>query len=1485
MWITIVAILVVIALIAAAFAVMMGGGEKKELTGSILGGDEIQVDAGRTAQLSAVVKYGDKDITNETGVKYKWSVDPTTLGSFTIRARPSVPFRADIFEGTGTLRCEVTYDNTTLNVHEKINLTKPIRVLPPFLDSISVFPSMKTIEPGASYSFRATAMSSVALPIAGLEYTWSVSGMDEGTYTLNSTSGPSVTLTAGTTLGSLNLSATATYAGVTKTGSANVTIGYLPPRSVDYRWYDMFNVPFGEWWDWRWNYYHSEEIQSREYPYWYKYHSTPPGHYWSYTNMRLNITGRNVSEVNMNDRPEFIPFLSPIERGGTAVIDWYMQYLTADEMKRYPDATSAWLDGWVVSLNGTVTLDKQAAKAVLNLTDYGFENFNEWWGDHASEVNEKYGAWVVKEAGPGRLDILPMYETPLGIFTFAISAAKVGTSIVLTYDTVTWGMDALLTRWMRESFMPTEWYFEDMTFRMTIGPEWATIDCDSAVAYAAFASEGIEQRNNGDRGWPVWAWQAMMQDYLPSTLTNPVSMFDKYMDQEYPCFFPGSAKYGSFVPYDITPGAWNLSENETLTLTWPEGMQLFRYNTGIGSAVNVTDDMVCEYVEPSPGDKPGQVIIDSVNRTVTFVGPIDMWTWSKTQSNHTFLKDEWERLNGELLPYGVPYVEFRKKDPVVLYLDHFGIEMADSVPADDNVTVTVTAYDQYGNKFAAYNGTINFTSTDAEAMLPDNYTFNPLTDEGNHTFIGGVSFKTMGPQTLTVVNVSTEPPLRTGSKTVNVLAKRTADSIGVEVYHIPAVGVPEDVTVTVYDQYGDRYLNYTGTVTFGTNRSGDVSMPADYTFDISEQGAHSFAGGLTFSADGWFNISATDTSNPAVTGYQTDIWVAPTPEVVDHFDVSGIKDMLTKQMSDVTVVAYNQYGSVFERYTGTVHFSCNGTGAILPPDTAFVVDDKGVKTFERAVSFSEEGVYTVTVNDVAIPSAIGSQTNIVILYKPASQTFRMYDLFQQPWGEWWPWRYPAYHTDIVLNNETGKYTMLYNADMRGVNGVIFAPYRWNNTGKNMSTVSVHNPEFMPVFGTPDVPGAQASLDIYFEYLSWDWWNSYWKPYWGFSDNLMIGQTGDGYYLGVTVTATMNREAAEEWLGLPRSSSSPLGWWAQNKANYTEMWTHWIDYEGNVRLDIWPGYEWPYVDLGTKMKMTELPNGDLKLEIGHLSWGYEVLMTRWLNETRLCNHEPYYEDFTMHADLYSQWMDFTYDAVCQYSLRAVKTNASVYDPAHPDTLLPGAWAWDPLLIDYVPTEDTPGGMHKSKYDPWDPSKDVYYVSNNAGDPGFGDPVIYDSGKSYFNLSDYQTFIIQLPTGNDVLGYYAKKMPSNAISEVVAGNYSAYEAIEYNGTMDLGFFDTGGVDLATMYNPTTKTLTMVGPLSFDVWKWSTGALYTGAPWIEFNVSVPAGGTSLPVGEEPVAAGPSALAELTSLVVVIAATASLVVVLGMCVSRRRT
>src|SRR5260370_13317915 len=78
-------------------------------------------------------------------------------------------------------------------------------------------------------------------------------------------------------------------------------------------------------------------------------------------------------------------------------------------------------------------------------------------------------------------------------------------------------------------------------------------------------------------------------------------------------------------------------------------------------------------------------------------------------------------------------------------------------------SVTVTAQDQYNNTVTNYTGTITFTSSDPQAVLPGSYTF-VAGDNGVHTFSNGVTLKTAGSQTVT----ATDGGGHTGSATVNV---------------------------------------------------------------------------------------------------------------------------------------------------------------------------------------------------------------------------------------------------------------------------------------------------------------------------------------------------------------------------------------------------------------------------------------------------------------------------------------------------------------------------------------------------------------------------------------------------------------------------------------------------------------------------------------------------------------------------------------------
>src|SRR5262249_55830989 len=72
------------------------------------------------------------------------------------------------------------------------------------------------------------------------------------------------------------------------------------------------------------------------------------------------------------------------------------------------------------------------------------------------------------------------------------------------------------------------------------------------------------------------------------------------------------------------------------------------------------------------------------------------------------------------------------------------------VNAGGLVNVTVAALDVYGNAAAGYTGTVHFTSSDPQAVLPADYTFTAA-DGGAHTF--ALELATAGAQSLAVADV------------------------------------------------------------------------------------------------------------------------------------------------------------------------------------------------------------------------------------------------------------------------------------------------------------------------------------------------------------------------------------------------------------------------------------------------------------------------------------------------------------------------------------------------------------------------------------------------------------------------------------------------------------------------------------------------------------------------------------------------------------
>jgi hypothetical protein len=104
----------------------------------------------------------------------------------------------------------------------------------------------------------------------------------------------------------------------------------------------------------------------------------------------------------------------------------------------------------------------------------------------------------------------------------------------------------------------------------------------------------------------------------------------------------------------------------------------------------------------------------------------------------------------------------------------FQIAAPASVVAGSPFSITVTAYDAYGNVAKSYLGAVHFTTTDQGngVALPADYTFTAQ-DQGRHVF-AGVVLTTPGSQTLTATD-KTNGTIK-GNKKVRVNAAQHAST-------------------------------------------------------------------------------------------------------------------------------------------------------------------------------------------------------------------------------------------------------------------------------------------------------------------------------------------------------------------------------------------------------------------------------------------------------------------------------------------------------------------------------------------------------------------------------------------------------------------------------------------------------------------------------------------------------------------------------------
>ncbi len=277
--------------------------------------------------------------------------------------------------------------------------------------------------------------------------------------------------------------------------------------------------------------------------------------------------------------------------------------------------------------------------------------------------------------------------------------------------------------------------------------------------------------------------------------------------------------------------------------------------------------------------------------------------------------------------------------------------------------IVVMAVDDFGSPDPSYTGTVQFTSTDGQAVFPVDYTF-VAGDAGVHTFSLGGTLKTVGNWTITATDTAI------GFTGISAVTPTSVGPLALFVVASPpnaTAGVPTSVTLTAYDAYGNIEFGYMGTVHFTSSSDIQLIPPPDTTLT---NGSGTFT--TTFNTAGVQTITAADTITTAAKGTSDGVLVVPAP--VANFVVIGPSTVVAGHPAIFIVTGYDAFNNLTTNYTGNVHLtSSTDSGAKLPPDAKLT---SGTGTFN--VTFLTVGNQTATATDALFAIATGTSAPVSV---------------------------------------------------------------------------------------------------------------------------------------------------------------------------------------------------------------------------------------------------------------------------------------------------------------------------------------------------------------------------------------------------------------------------------------------------------------------------------------------------------------------------
>lgn len=293
-----------------------------------------------------------------------------------------------------------------------------------------------------------------------------------------------------------------------------------------------------------------------------------------------------------------------------------------------------------------------------------------------------------------------------------------------------------------------------------------------------------------------------------------------------------------------------------------------------------------------------------------------------------------------------------------------------NIVAGQPFSAKLTARDAFGNTAKNYFGTVHWSSTDANAQLPANYTFDS-SDLGVHDF--SMTLKTAGNQTVTASDAQNGTVVGSDSEVVSA-APATHFQISSAAQTV--AGNTLTLTVRALDDNGNVDTNYQGNLILSSSDSA-ATLPA-YTFRNNDKGVASIP--VVLKTAGLQSVSVSDATG-VLQGSLSGINVTPSAQI-GSFVLSGFPATTAGVAQTFTVRAKDLFGNFTNAYRGTVSFSSSDLLAGLPANYTFTAADAGVHTF--SATLKTVGTQSISVKDSVTTSAIGSQSDIVVTASSAA---------------------------------------------------------------------------------------------------------------------------------------------------------------------------------------------------------------------------------------------------------------------------------------------------------------------------------------------------------------------------------------------------------------------------------------------------------------------------------------------------------------------